>query len=80
MALQGPHHSAQKSSNTGVSDFSTSCSKAASLVWVIKSLTGVSVNYRGVRVKELGVIQALRVKTATQGRLIGYTHELALLA
>src|SRR6185312_1842281 len=42
MALHGPHHSAQKSSSTGVSDFSTSCSKASSLTWVIRSLTGKS--------------------------------------
>src|SRR6185437_12610330 len=42
MALHGPHHSAQKSSSTGVSDCSTSCSKASSLTWVIRSLNGVS--------------------------------------
>src|ERR1700733_12153251 len=30
--LQGPHHSAQKSSNTGLSDLSTSWLKVASLV------------------------------------------------
>src|SRR6185437_11358657 len=36
--LHGPHHSAQKSSNTGVSDFSTSVSKSASLTWVMCSL------------------------------------------
>src|SRR5438477_11659535 len=29
--LQGPHHSAQKSTSTGVSDLSTSCSKLASV-------------------------------------------------
>ena len=29
--LQGPHHSAQKSTSTGVADFSTSCSKVASV-------------------------------------------------
>ena len=33
--LQGPHHGAQKSSNTGTSDFKTSCSKLASLAWII---------------------------------------------
>src|SRR5215475_10658662 len=35
---QGPHHSAQKSTSTGVSDFRTSCSKEASValtvIWV----------------------------------------------
>src|SRR2546426_9215530 len=29
--LQGPHHSAQKSTSTGVGEFSTSCSKLASV-------------------------------------------------
>src|SRR6185437_760864 len=38
--LHGPHHSAQKSSSTGVSDFSTSVSKSASLTWVMFSLMG----------------------------------------
>src|SRR6202142_4610655 len=36
--LQGPHHSAQKSSSTGRSDFSTSLSNVASLVWTILEL------------------------------------------
>src|ERR1700719_1085514 len=36
--LQGPHHSAQKSSNTGISDFRTSLSNVASLVWTILGL------------------------------------------
>src|SRR6202044_309840 len=36
--LQGPHHSAQKSSNTGLSDFNTSLSNVASLVWTILGL------------------------------------------
>src|SRR6202023_3093632 len=36
--LQGPHHSAQKSSNTGFSDLSTSLSNVASLVWTILGL------------------------------------------
>ena len=40
--LQGPHQGAQKSSNTGTSDFRTSASKAASEVWRTKSLIGVS--------------------------------------
>ena len=31
--LQGPHHSAQKSTTTGVSDWSTSFSKDASDAW-----------------------------------------------
>jgi hypothetical protein len=30
--LQGPHHSAQKSSRTGLSDLRTSCVKVASVV------------------------------------------------
>src|ERR1700704_1746377 len=36
--LQGPHHSAQKSSNTGLSDLRTSLSNVASLVWTILGL------------------------------------------
>src|SRR5690242_1532110 len=36
---QGPHHSAQKSTRTGVSDFRTSCSKevsvALTVIWVL---------------------------------------------
>jgi hypothetical protein len=36
--LQGPHHSAQKSTMTGLSALSTSLSKVASVVWLIKSL------------------------------------------
>src|SRR5580704_18894034 len=36
--LQGPHHSAQKSSKTGLSDLSTSLSNVASLVWTILGL------------------------------------------
>src|SRR5688572_6457527 len=39
MALQGPHHSAQKSSRTGVSDLRTSVSNVASVVWTILPLT-----------------------------------------
>src|SRR6185312_16201342 len=72
MALHGPHHSAQKSSSTGVSDFSTSCSKASSLTWVIRSLTGKS--------PWLGA-QELRGNTQWGGRrrntrigVIGYTQ------
>ena len=30
--LHGPHHSAQKSTSTGLSDFNTSASKEASLI------------------------------------------------
>src|SRR5688572_20648925 len=37
--LHGPHHSAQKSSSTGCDDFTTSCSKAASVVCTISPLT-----------------------------------------
>src|SRR5215475_2864095 len=33
--LQGPHHSAQKSTSTGVSDFRTSCSKEASVALTV---------------------------------------------
>mgnify|MGYP000682735119 CR=1 FL=1 len=36
--LQGPHHSAQKSSKTGVEDLITSASKLASLTYLIRSL------------------------------------------
>jgi hypothetical protein len=36
--LQGPHHSAQKSSNTGSEDLSTSVSNVASDVWTISGL------------------------------------------
>jgi hypothetical protein len=36
--LQGPHHSAQKSTTTGWLDWSTSASKVASVVCLIKSL------------------------------------------
>src|ERR1700693_2617607 len=36
--LQGQHHSAQKSSKTGVSDLRTSLSNVASLVWTILGL------------------------------------------
>jgi hypothetical protein len=36
--LQGPHHSAQKSSKTGLSDFKTSLSNVASLVWTMAGL------------------------------------------
>src|SRR5271167_2107894 len=36
--LQGPHHSAQKSSNTGLSALITSLSNVASLVWTILGL------------------------------------------
>src|SRR5215813_13720638 len=32
---QGPHHSAQKSTSTGVSDFRTSCSKEASVALTV---------------------------------------------
>src|SRR5437868_10670095 len=32
---QGPHHSAQKSTRTGVSDFRTSCSKEASVALTV---------------------------------------------
>src|SRR5215211_1230575 len=32
---QGPHHSAQKSTRTGVSDFKTSCSKEASVALTV---------------------------------------------
>src|SRR5687768_88986 len=39
--LQGPHHSAQKSSSTGWADFTTSCSKAASVVCTISPVTFV---------------------------------------
>ena len=39
---QGPHHSAQKSTRTGTPDFSTSCSKSASLVCLISSLAMVT--------------------------------------
>src|SRR5256885_7488796 len=35
MALQGPHQGAQKSISTGASDFSTSCSKLASVTSMI---------------------------------------------
>src|SRR4051812_22905999 len=35
MALQGPHQGAQKSISTGASDFSTSCSKLASVTSII---------------------------------------------
>src|SRR5690606_2208110 len=38
--LHGPHHSAQKSSSTGLSAFKTSASKLLSLVWTMLSLTG----------------------------------------
>src|SRR5665213_178694 len=33
--LQGPHHSAQKSTRTGVSDFRTSCSKEESVALTV---------------------------------------------
>src|SRR6202023_3889455 len=36
--LQGPHHSAQKSNRTGLSDLRTSLSNVASLVWTILGL------------------------------------------
>ena len=35
MALQGPHHSAQKSRRTGVAELRTSCSKVLSVVWMM---------------------------------------------
>ena len=42
IALQGPHHSAQKSTSTGLVAFSTSCSKLASLTgFVICALSFV---------------------------------------
>src|SRR6185437_2469810 len=42
MALHGPHHSAQKSTSTGVSDCSTWASNSSSLTWVTCSLMGGS--------------------------------------
>src|ERR1700733_4652427 len=38
IARQGAHHGAQKSINTGVADFKTSCSKLASVTWKTFSL------------------------------------------
>src|SRR5918994_5420913 len=35
IVLQGPHHSAQKSTTTGTSDLRTSASNAESVVWMI---------------------------------------------
>src|SRR3954462_11340186 len=48
--LQGPHHSAQKSSSTGFSDFRTSWENVASVVCTICGLlTRFNLRWEGVR-------------------------------
>ena len=51
--LQGPHHSAQKSSSTGLSDFSTSWSKDASLTCLMPALMTIPSIYRWVALQRL---------------------------
>src|SRR5690606_41000842 len=43
ICLQGPHHSAQKSTSTGLSDFRTSCSKLLSVTGLL--ISRVSLGY-----------------------------------
>src|SRR5690348_3551693 len=43
--LHGPHHSAQKSSSTGLSDLTTSCSNDASLICLMCSLICVNTSF-----------------------------------
>jgi hypothetical protein len=52
--LQGPHHSAQKSSNTGLSDFRTSLSNVASLVWTILGLLTAGIPPFGDSIEDKG--------------------------
>src|ERR1700679_2337568 len=54
--LQGPHHSAQKSSNTGLSDLRTSLSNVASLVWTILGLLTAEIPPLGDSIVRGGVL------------------------
>src|SRR5687767_877240 len=63
--LQGPHHSAQKSTSTGSLDFSTSASKSSSLTCEISSLIVTPGQLEAGRIKGLaGAAPAYRLHCA----------------
>ncbi len=66
MTLHGPHHSAQKSTNTGTGDFRTSCSKF-SFVMITSAIAFISFSEYFVIVRlGCGVVNAARLQKNDQ--------------
>jgi hypothetical protein len=79
--LQGPHHSAQKSSNTGLSDLRTSLSNVASLVWTILGLLTAEIPPLGDSiVSGGGFVWEIAAKTARSDDARPFGHNTAALA
>src|SRR5450830_2019002 len=79
IALQGPHHSAQKSTRTGLSDFNTSASKEASEICLIFSLM-VFLDLRDIYKWSNSAVGIVRVLGVCHQRFLKCLSALLLIA